>query len=74
MGKKHRFSTDILAMTWFAELDLDDLRQKKFKAPFLPDTSTLDTLVEKSSNHSNKNLSSVSLNSAKEWGGSDHSS
>lgn len=37
---------------WFAEFNLDDLRQKKYEAPFKPNTSTLDTLVERSSMHS----------------------
>lgn len=42
---------DIMAKKWFDELDLDDLRQKKYEAPFKPNTATLDTLVEKSSMH-----------------------
>ena len=37
---------DIMAKAWFNGLDLDDLRQKKYPAPFKPNTSTLDSLVE----------------------------
>jgi hypothetical protein len=31
---------------WFAELDLDDLRQKKVEAPFKPNTSMLEKHVD----------------------------
>jgi hypothetical protein len=43
------FSSDIMSKAWFNELDLDDLRQKRYTAPFKPNTSTLDNLVELSS-------------------------
>jgi hypothetical protein len=45
------FTPDIMAKEWFSELDLDDLRQKKYKAPFIPNNTNLETLVEKSSVH-----------------------
>ena len=40
---------DILAMAWFNELNLDDLRQKKFKAPFIPRNELLKKLVDSTS-------------------------
>lgn len=40
---------DIIAKEWFQDLNLDDLRQKKFKAPFIPQNTKLDDLVERSS-------------------------
>ena len=35
-----------MAKAWFNGLDLDDLRQKKYEAPFKPNTANLDSLVE----------------------------
>jgi hypothetical protein len=43
--------TDIKNKKWFAGLDLDELRKKKYRAPFKPNTSTLDTLVEQTTMH-----------------------
>lgn len=40
---------DILAQKWFSDLDLDDLRQKKFTAPFIPKSKTLETPVDRTS-------------------------
>jgi serine/threonine protein kinase len=42
---------DILAKKWFSDLELDDLRQKKYKAPFIPHNKTLEMLVERTSIH-----------------------
>lgn len=38
---------DILAKEWFEELELDDLREKNFKAPYIPDNATMDRLLRK---------------------------
>lgn len=40
---------DILAKDWFKELDLGELRQKKFPAPFIPKNDELDEVVEQTS-------------------------
>jgi serine/threonine protein kinase len=40
---------DILAMAWFSDLNLDDVRQKKFKAPFIPRNELLEKLVDRPS-------------------------
>ncbi|KAG7357543.1 serine/threonine protein kinase [Nitzschia inconspicua] len=38
---------DLISMKWFHELDLDELRQKKYPAPFKPIATSLDTLAER---------------------------
>ena len=40
---------DIMAKKWFEFLTLDDLRQKKYTAPFIPCNTTLEDHIEKSS-------------------------
>lgn len=44
MGSKARRGKDIMAKEWFQGLDLDKLRQKKHKAPYIPDNATMDCL------------------------------
>ena len=36
---------DIMAKRWFEGLELDDLRQKNYKAPYIPDNETMDRLL-----------------------------
>jgi serine/threonine protein kinase len=43
---------DIMAKAFFDELDLAELRQKKFKAPFIPKNKKLDEMVAQSSSGS----------------------
>ena len=40
---------DIMAKEWFDELNLDELRQKKFPAPFIPRNTELQTMVDRTS-------------------------
>merc|ERR1712207_75847 len=44
LGSKARRGKDIMAKQWFDGIDLDELRQKKHKAPYLPDNETLENL------------------------------
>ncbi len=44
LGSKSTRGKEIMAKEWFSELKLDDLRQKKHKAPYIPDNETMDRL------------------------------
>ena len=45
LGSKASRGKDILAKEWFDELNLDELRQKKHPAPYLPDNKVMDGLI-----------------------------
>jgi serine/threonine protein kinase len=36
---------DIMSKKWFADLDLNELRDRTYKAPFIPRNETLDNLI-----------------------------
>ncbi len=44
LGSKCSRGKEIIAKDWFKELTLDDLREKKYKAPYIPDNETMDRL------------------------------
>jgi len=46
LGSLAHRGKDIMAKEWFEGLDLDDLREKKHKAPYIPDNETMDRLIE----------------------------
>jgi len=50
---------DIMAKEWFDDLNLDELRQKKHPAPFVPRNTELQTLVETSSAQTLPSMTSV---------------
>lgn len=52
---------DIITKDWFKELNLDDTRQKKVKAPFIPQNSELESLVARASVQSEGSEGSISL-------------
>lgn len=49
LGAFARGGKDIMAKNWFRSLNLDDLRQKKYKAPFIPRNKSLETSIERTS-------------------------
>jgi len=51
---------DIITKEWFQGLNLDDLRQKKHKAPYIPDNKTMDRLKKEALCRSGSELSFVS--------------
>lgn len=50
---------DILAKEWFADLDLGEVRQKKFPAPFIPKNAELDDMVEQAAMGSSLRVDSM---------------
>ena len=46
LGSRSRRGKDIMAKNWFDGLDLDDLRIKKYEAPFIPNNDMMDDLIE----------------------------
>ena len=52
LGSKARRGKDIMAKKWFDGIDLDELRQKNHKAPYLPDNATLEALCRTDSEQS----------------------
>jgi hypothetical protein len=65
---------DIMAKKWFGFLSLDDLRQKKYKAPFIPTNTALEEDIERTSvNLDDINGGSVDSYGLGNTGGSSHS-
>ena len=44
LGSTARRGKEIMAQEWFQGLDLDNLRQKKHEAPYIPDNAIMDSL------------------------------
>ena len=54
---------DIINKKWFEFFTLDNLRQKKYKAPFIPCNTTLEEEIERTSVQSSFDDSSCSIHS-----------
>jgi len=60
LGSTARRGKDIMAKKWFSELVLDDLRQKKHTAPYIPDNETMDHLKVEALTRSDSDPSVIS--------------